>query len=341
MFGTYSNQSLNKWIDEGDLCYTTGRYRDALRWYNQGLKIDKNNIILLTKKGNTLSKLHRDSNAYYTYVHALINANVMDFIDLFITQDHSFNKDDVNRLTDLLIYKHKIPITGDGVQLVLKKTREDLNDSQRIKTWKKFEKKLMVKHLRSLEEEVDVFLQEFGEQYYKHFMSLYCYLCKYNKFSLTMGRLIDFINQRKKMIELEQFERLVKAGVRKKGESLDLMTGIQFENYLATFFECCGYEVTKTKHSHDRGTDLILKRFGETIVVQAKRWKQKNVGTRAIEEVVTAQRVHGTQRALVVTTSTFTKPAKKIADKLDVELWDRKRLLDQISNTRFNSFGFY
>ena len=156
-----------------------------------------------------------------------------------------------------------------------------------------------------------------------------------------MGQLIDLINQRKKMIELEQFERLVKAGVRKKRESLDLMTGIQFENYLATFFECRGYEVTKTKHSHDSGTDLILKRFGEIIVVQAKRWKQKNVGTRAIEEVVTAQRVYGAQRALVVTTSEFTKPAKKIADKLDVELWDRKHLLDQISNTRFNSLGFY
>lgn len=198
----------------------------------------------------------------------------------------------------------------------------------------------MTKYLRSIEEEVDVFLQEFGEQYYKHFMSLCCYLWKYNTSSLTMGRLIDLINQRKKMIELEQFERLVKAGVRKKGESLDLMTGIQFENYLATFFECCGYEVTKTKHSHDRGTDLILKRFGETIVVQAKRWKQKNVGTRAIQEVVTAQKLHHTKQALVVTTSRFTKQAVEMAKELRVELWDRERVLDEIHNTRFNTFDF-
>jgi len=49
-----------------------------------------------------------------------------------------------------------------------------------------------------------------------------------------------------------------------------------------------GYNVLKTPYSKDQGADLILERFEEMTVVQAKRYKG-NVGNSAVQEVVASK----------------------------------------------------
>jgi restriction system protein len=109
------------------------------------------------------------------------------------------------------------------------------------------------------------------------------------------------------------------------------MTWQQFERFLQWFFEQQGYLVQMTKKSHDQGADLILERTGERTVVQAKRTKG-TVGNRAVQEVFAARGFYQANRALVITTSRFSKPAVDLANRLGVELWDWQRFLAELKN---------
>jgi restriction system protein len=139
------------------------------------------------------------------------------------------------------------------------------------------------------------------------------------------------MEHRKKM-KLDQFERFLKTG--RKQPLLDRMTGTEFVNFLADFFDNKGYHVRKNPPTHDFGADLIVDRFEETIAVQAKCRKQ-TVGIPAVQEVHGARDYYRTRRAMVISVGGFTKSAVKLANRLGVELWDRKRLLDEIKK-----FGF-
>ena len=113
------------------------------------------------------------------------------------------------------------------------------------------------------------------------------------------------------------------------------MTWQQFELFLQLFFEKQGYHVRKTKKSHDQGADLILERPGERVVVQAKKQK-KTTGNKAVQEVHAARGYYQANRAIVITTSRFSKPAIELADRLGVELWDWNRLLTEMNTHRSN-----
>ena len=70
------------------------------------------------------------------------------------------------------------------------------------------------------------------------------------------------------------------------------------------------------------GADLIVRKRGEKIVVQAKRY-EKNVGIAAVQEAVGSVAYYDADRAMVVTNSGFTKSARNLARQNDVELWGR------------------
>jgi len=112
------------------------------------------------------------------------------------------------------------------------------------------------------------------------------------------------------------------------------MTGKEFEEFLVQFFETCGCIVTKTKPGHDYGADLILERFGERTVVQAKRQKQ-SIGLKAVQEVTAARKYYQAHKTLVVINGAFTKGAKELAKSNRVELWNRIRLMQEIKRNNF------
>lgn len=103
---------------------------------------------------------------------------------------------------------------------------------------------------------------------------------------------------------------------------VDKLSGRAFEKYLRAQFKHLGYRVTLTDFSHDYGADLIVRKHGEKIVVQAKRY-EKNVGIAAVQEAVGSVAYYDADRAMVVTNSGFTKSARNLARQNDVELWGR------------------
>ena len=106
---------------------------------------------------------------------------------------------------------------------------------------------------------------------------------------------------------------------------VDKMTGTEFEQFLKFHFQNIGYNALHIGQTGDFGADLILKKGGIKTVVQAKRYNAK-VGVAAIQQVISAKEYYRCQKAMVVTNNYFTSAAKEMANKCNVELWDREQI---------------
>ncbi|MFJ7724779.1 restriction endonuclease [Neobacillus sp. NPDC097160] len=120
-------------------------------------------------------------------------------------------------------------------------------------------------------------------------------------------------------------ERLRKSGI----AEIDTMDGIQFEYYLKELYLSKGYAVEVTSASGDYGADLVMTKEGKKFVVQAKRYS-KDVGIKAVQEVVGAKSYYSGDEAWVVTNRYFTKAARELARKSSVIMVDRDVLIDLI-----------
>ncbi|MDQ0255618.1 restriction system protein [Evansella vedderi] len=115
---------------------------------------------------------------------------------------------------------------------------------------------------------------------------------------------------------------------------IDQMDGFEFEEYLAYMFTKLGYKAKKTRNTGDYGADVVLKKDGIKTVVQAKRYKNK-VGIDAVQQIVGSKSYYKADKAMVVTNSTLTGPAYKLAKVNGVEVWDREKLIYELS--KFNT----
>ena len=77
--------------------------------------------------------------------------------------------------------------------------------------------------------------------------------------------------------------------------------------------------------SGDQGADLIAKKDGRTIIIQAKRY-QGTVGNKAVQEVASAVSFYGGDEGWVITNSTFTPSARALAQKTNVRLFEGRDL---------------
>lgn len=107
-----------------------------------------------------------------------------------------------------------------------------------------------------------------------------------------------------------------------KTANLDNLSGVEFETWIAKLLKENGYDdVRGTSATGDQGADLIAKRNGKTIIIQAKRYRG-TVGNKAVQEVISAVGFYGGDEGWVVTSSTFTPSAKTLAHKMNIRLID-------------------
>ena len=111
------------------------------------------------------------------------------------------------------------------------------------------------------------------------------------------------------------------------------MDGITFEQFLKRLFIYRGYQVAETARTGDYGADLILKKDGETTVVQAKRYNA-NVGARAVQEIYSARHHYHADKMMVVSNAHFTRQAEMMASEQDIELVDREELISLIDEVK-------
>ncbi|WP_159459780.1 restriction endonuclease [Scatolibacter rhodanostii] len=98
------------------------------------------------------------------------------------------------------------------------------------------------------------------------------------------------------------------------------MTGYEYEEFAASYLRSHGYRKVKiTKASGDFGVDIIAHKHWKKYAVQCKYYS-RTVGNAAIQEAVAGKAYYGCNAAMVITNSTFTRPAKELAHVNDVQL---------------------
>jgi hypothetical protein len=103
------------------------------------------------------------------------------------------------------------------------------------------------------------------------------------------------------------------------------LDGIEFENLVAKLFSDAGFRVRGTPATNDQGADIIARKAGYQVVVQAKRYSG-SVGNAAVQEVIAAREYYTADEAWVVTSSTFTSSARDLANRSRVSLFDGEAL---------------
>jgi len=117
-------------------------------------------------------------------------------------------------------------------------------------------------------------------------------------------------------------------------DEIDRMSGPEFERYLGTMSRRLGYRVEQVGSARgDFGCDLIARKDGRRIAVQAKRWRGR-VGIKAVQEAAAAKALYDCTEATVVTNSRFTWQARKLAAANHVDLCDRDDLVKRLMNAR-------
>lgn len=107
---------------------------------------------------------------------------------------------------------------------------------------------------------------------------------------------------------------------------IDEMEGHDFEYYCADLLRYNGYEdVEVTKGSGDFGVDILMSKGEVTYAVQCKCY-DKPIGVKAVQEVYAGKDYYERMVGIVMTNQYFTQPARELASRLKVILWDRDRL---------------
>ena len=115
-----------------------------------------------------------------------------------------------------------------------------------------------------------------------------------------------------------------------------------FEDFISQMFRDNGYKVEQTKYSGDYGVDLIIKKADEHIAVQVKRYESGNkVGVGDVNQVLGGKDYYKCKDAMIITTSSFTKQVKNLAEKTGVDLWDWNKLQKYICDTYLDGKDYY
>lgn len=114
-------------------------------------------------------------------------------------------------------------------------------------------------------------------------------------------------------------------------------TGTRLVDLIEKLYKHRGARVDRQPKTNDKGVDLIVYLGYDISAIQAKDRKEK-IGIPAIQEVFGAKSYHTElkiNRAIVITTSEFTRQALDFAEKLGVECWDYEKLLDEMIDSQF------
>lgn len=122
-------------------------------------------------------------------------------------------------------------------------------------------------------------------------------------------------------------------------ENVDGLEPRSFEVFVAALFEKQGYRVGLTPYSGDKGADVIAyPRQGETagLVIQVKQRKEAGKpGSEAVDEIVAAkpfyeEKYDTTFQPMVITNREFTKEVRQFSRKNQVQMHERKWLMQSL-----------
>jgi restriction system protein len=100
------------------------------------------------------------------------------------------------------------------------------------------------------------------------------------------------------------------------------MSWREFEHLVGEIYRRRGYSVVETDEGADGGVDLVARRNGETLLVQCKQWRTRDVGVSVVRELRGVVAARGATGGAVVTVGQFTQEARQFARDAGIELID-------------------
>ena len=129
------------------------------------------------------------------------------------------------------------------------------------------------------------------------------------------------IEEQKSKIEIQLGELTASVAFQKElqinsilSQEWRLLRGVPWEEFLLKLLECHGYTVQTTSVSGDQGVDLVAKKHGISIAIQAKGYAN-NVGNSAVQQAYTGMAIYRCTHCAVITNSEFTASALDAAEK--------------------------
>lgn len=106
-----------------------------------------------------------------------------------------------------------------------------------------------------------------------------------------------------------------------------------FERLVHAWFEEQRYKVVATPAGPDGGIDLVLKRDGESFLVQCKQWRASRIGVSIVRELYGVMVAQGATGGFVVGIGKFTQSAEEFAAGRNIELIDARRVITKSAPT--------
>lgn len=263
----------------------------------------------------------------------LLEKIIQPYIIKFVKKFGVGNQVKIRNLKDLIRRKQSITIEMKKLQSLIEKEAE-------IQEYNVFKEKILARKPKKINEYVRVFVEIFGRGNKKtiKYLSELVGIDPYEMETLIERELQKLRREE----ELKRFEEDLEKEESKDSilwrisrkkitwDDINKMNWQKFEDFLRKLFKEMGYSVESTKRTGDQGADLIVSKFDEKIVVQAKH-HQGPIGNDAIQQVHAAKGYYKCNEAIVISTSQFTKSAKELARRLGVKLWDKTKLLEKVN----------
>lgn len=163
---------------------------------------------------------------------------------------------------------------------------------------------------------------------HREFKNMICELAK------EKGRKVELISQSNH----ESLNKLTSLEMVWRDENeMDSLSPREFENMICELLKKKGYDAELTKQTRDGGKDIIIRHYdlGDTLIlIECKKYApNRAVGSDMIQKLIGTMVLSGATKAVMYTTSYFSKCAKKLVETVRnrLTLYDRKALLEQIN----------
>ena len=107
-----------------------------------------------------------------------------------------------------------------------------------------------------------------------------------------------------------------------KTRDIDSLDGLEFEQYVAKLLRDSGFHHVSLTEKYDFGVDIVAEKDGVRWGIQAKRYSGL-VKANAVRQVVTGLKMYDCNRAMVITNSTYSAVAQRLANANGCVLVDR------------------
>ncbi len=131
---------------------------------------------------------------------------------------------------------------------------------------------------------------------------------------------------------ITSFESEIKQYLNRNPQEIYKLTSRKFEELIASILEDLGFDIELTQATRDGGKDIIASiKTGLTNIlayIECKHFNPQNkVGVSIIREVLGVHQIMKPSKSIIITSSSFTKDAKKTAESFKNQL-DLKDFLD-------------